>query len=333
MDMKHLKKDVLRLTLTYLAIIMVMSLLFSGIFYGTATHELDRRPQRGAPASNITTISDAEFSEYLDQRSAESRGVLIADIIGVNVMILIAGTFLSYFLAERTLKPIEDNMEAQIQFVSDASHELRTPLTALRTANEVALRDKKLTPAKAREVMHENVQDIIRLQSLTDSMLGLLRDEPTVHHVVVMSEVVADAMTIVAAQAVEKHIAIDDRTANVRVVGHMDSLVRLIVIILDNAIKYSEPGTTISVSSSTIAKYVTLSITDQGMGMEPETLKHVFTRFYRADKARSSTTTSGYGLGLPIAKKIIDAHSGRIEMASKLGAGTTVIVYLPLATS
>ena len=326
--MKHLKKDVLRLAATYLAIIMVMSLLFSGIFYTTAVRELDRRPQHTGVLTG-PGMDDTNFSDYLDQRANEGRGVLLIDLLAINIMVLVAGTFISYYLAERALNPIEDSMEAQLQFVSDASHELRTPLTALRTANEVAVRDKKLSVARARTVLEENVHDIVRLQSLTDSMLGLLRDEATERHTMPVSSVVVEAMTIIAPKAVAKQIAVDDQMVKGNVFGNKDGLIRLMVILLDNAVKYSPPETTIAISSKTVAKHTLISITDQGIGMDEETAKHIFTRFYRADSARTSQATDGYGLGLAIARKIVDAHSGRIEVTSAPERGATFTIYIP----
>lgn len=331
--MKHLKHDVLRLTGTYLIIIMTMSIVFSAIFYGTASRELDRRPRGNGPgASSLVVPGGGDIDDYLTQRAEEGRASLLGQLIIINVMMLAVGSLISYLLAERTLKPIEENMEAQTQFVSDASHELRTPLTAVRTMNEVALRDKKLTIAQARQVIEENIQDVTRLQDLTDSMLGLLRDDDKtlLQQTVDLQLAVSDAMNAVVPQALEKHITIEDSVEHTNFQGNPQAIMQLATILLDNAVKYSPKKSTISVTSAHTTRQIILSVSDQGIGMDKETVDQMFTRFYRADKARTQQGTKGYGLGLSIAKKIVDAHGGKIHVESTLGKGTTFRIELPV---
>lgn len=332
--MKHLKHDVLRLAGTYLIIIMTMSIVFSVIFYSTAANELDRRP-RELPSSALSTYqiqNGGDFRDYLTQRADEGRASLLAELIIINILMLGIGALISYLLAERTLKPIEDNMEAQSQFVSDASHELRTPLTAIRTSNEVALRNKKLTLVEARELLDENVQDVARLQDLTDSMLGLLKDDDKtlLKQDVDLQSALSDAMNAVVPQALAKHITIEDSVAHVTFQGNPQAITQLATILLDNAVKYSPEHATIAVGSQQTTRTVMLIVRDQGIGMDEETIDQIFTRFYRADKARTLQGTKGYGLGLAIAKKIVDAHGGKIHVESVLEQGTTFRVELPI---
>lgn len=331
--MKHLKRDVLRLAGTYLIIIMTMSIVFSAIFYSTAARELDRQPRSaGIGTSGFIMQNGDDIRDYFTQRADEGRASLLAELIVINVMMLALGSLISYLLAERTLKPIEENMEAQAQFVSDASHELRTPLTAMRTTNEVALRNKKLSLAESRQIIEENVQDITRLQELTDSMLGLLRDDDKklLKRNIDLRLVVSDAMNAVVPQALAKHITIEDSVAPTALQGNPQTLTQLVTILLDNAVKYSATKSTIAVSSTQTARYATLVVADHGIGMDKETIDHMFTRFYRADKARTHQGAKGYGLGLAIAKKIVDAHGGKIIAESRVGQGTTFRVELPV---
>lgn len=327
--MKHLKRDVFRLASTYLIIIMVMSIGFSAVFYQTSTREFDRRPRDGS-GPNAPLVNDPSFQAYLDEREEIARRSLLIDLIILNTIALIVGSLLSYILAQRTLQPIEENMEAQSQFVSDASHELRTPLTALRAANEVALRSKNLKLTDAKQVIADNVDDIARLQDLANSMLGLLKDDnrTLLQQAVPLESVVSDAVNMVVTQALAKDIAIDDQTMNVTILGSDQKLTQLMTILLDNAIKYSDHGTTIHLTSHTKGKLAYIGVRDEGIGMDAETLAQVFTRFYRAEKSR---TTSGYGLGLAIAKKIVDAHGGKIRATSQPGKGTEFTIALPLA--
>lgn len=306
-----------------------MSIGFSIIFYNVTVRELGRRP-RDISLNHITSDPDTQvsFQDYLTNREQESRIALLADLVIVNVVVLIAGGLLSYLLAQYTLRPIEENMESQSLFVSDASHELRTPLTALRTANEVALRNKKLHIAEARLVIAENIDDIARLQDLTDSMLGLLRDDTIGFQPdVPLAAVVGDAMGMVVNQAQAKDISVEDETRDATLRGNARSLTQLLTILLDNAIKYSAEKTTIHIGSQAAPRLLTLTVRDEGVGMSQKTLEHIFTRFYRAEESRSA---SGYGLGLPIAKKIAEAHGGKIVVTSTLDVGTTVTVTLPI---
>lgn len=327
--MKHLKQDVIRLTGTYLAIIMAMSVGFSVIFYSVSMRELDRRPHT-ISLMDIAPDPDTRltFDDYLSNRAEEARTSLLVDLILVNLMALISGGILSYLLAQYTLRPIEENMEAQAQFVSDASHELRTPLTALRTANEVALRDKKLKIADARAVIADNIEDITRLQSLADSMLGLLRDDTAGFQAdVSLPDVVSEAMNVVVNQAQAKNISVEDATGDTKLYGNARSLTQLLTILLDNAIKYSPEGSAVHVSSEVQGRSLVLTVKDEGVGMDEEAIKNAFTRFYRAEESRS---TSGYGLGLSIAKKIAEAHHGKIAIESAVGVGSTFTITLPL---
>ena len=322
--MNYLKHDVLRLAATYLAIIMIMSIGFSFLLFGVSRDELGRRPREFAPDS---PFSGNSMQQYFDQREQESRQTLLIDLVLANVGMLLFGGVISYLLAERTLRPIEQNMAAQAQFVSDASHELRTPLTALRTANEVALRSKTLKLKEAKEVIRENVDDISRLQGLADSMLGLLREEQPIQRTSVdLATVVADAMNNVAPQALRKHIEIIDEVPRITVRGERLLLGSLVTILLDNSVKYSHTPSVIRVAAQASGQKVQLRVSDEGVGMSRETIANVFTRFYRADSARS---TEGYGLGLAIAEKIVHQHGGTIRVESQLGKGTTVTVVLP----
>lgn len=329
--MRHLQGETVRLAATYLTIIMVMSVGFSTIFYNVSLRELDRRPQTGANLtddSDFLNFSDNAVSRYLDKRQEESRVALLLDLVTVNLLTLLLGALLSYLLAEKTLRPIEENMEAQAQFVSDASHELRTPLTSLLTANEVSLRQKKLTVSEARQVIAENVDDIKRLQALTNSMLGLLREDPAkdTWQVLSAAQIFEQAVHLTAAQASAKHIKVSIDAASLQLKANEQQLVQLVTILLDNAIKYSDTKATVYLAAVRQGRHIELSVRDEGIGMSEEVVSQVFTRFYRAEQSR---TTPGYGLGLSIAKKIVDAHKGKLSVKSEPGQGSTFTVSLP----
>ena len=137
------QQRVRRLALSYLAVIMTLSLVFSVIIYIITAVQLNRPLPPGEHNQQPPELVERQFSRRLEQRNRETRGSVIVSLIVLNGVMLLIGYWLSVLLARRTLAPIERAMRAQVQFVSDASHELRTPLTALMTTNEVALRKKR----------------------------------------------------------------------------------------------------------------------------------------------------------------------------------------------
>lgn len=327
-----------RLTLSYLSIIMVMSIGFSTVFYVTTANELARQIPPRAVFDPRSTYDDSfvpTVNEYLRHRVEESKHTLLFQLIGINGLTLVFGAAISYFLARKTLAPIERAVKAQSQFISDASHELRTPLTSLQVSNEVALRRKEMSAEDGRMMIEHNLEEVIKLRNLTDGLLRLASDESSgfAAEPVSTQSVVADAMNNVLQPAQDKQIGIDDQTKNVFVTGDKQGLTQIVVILLDNAIKYSDKDSTVTVTSEKRGKYGILSVSDQGVGIRASDLEHVFKRFYRADPSRSKEKRDGYGLGLSIAKKLIDEMEGEITVTSKLGKGTTFTIRLPLSNA
>ena len=352
--MKHrlirtIKSPWFRLASTYLLIIMIMSIGFSVVFYNTSWHELGRQLPGGPVGMNHGLLPDdlthyhvttggmngsaPTVDRFLQQRVDEGRQELLTRLIIVNVVALVGGSLVSYYLARRTLRPIEDAMEAQSQFVSDASHELRTPLTAIQAGNEVALRDKKLNLDKAKQVIAANSEEAAKLQALSNGLLNLAKQTKTTLTLreVSLQTSVSQAMTQVVAAAQARSIAIDDQTANINLLAEEQALVQTLVILLDNAIKYSPPNTTITLTSTQRGKSAQLKVRDEGIGIRASDLPHIFRRFYRADTVRGGGDQHGYGLGLSIAHKLVQQMHGTISVESELGKGTTFSLRLPLA--
>ena len=172
----------LKLTLWYLAIIMVLSLTFSGVLYHFASDELIRSSQRQLRYLNQYSFP-TEFPDYNSMRIQDlDSGInrIKGDLILFNLMVLIGGGALSYYLARRTLMPIEENMEAQKRFTGDASHELRTPLAVIQTENEVALRNPNLSKKQATELLQSNLEEVAKLKALVGQGVDVsAQDVPT----------------------------------------------------------------------------------------------------------------------------------------------------------
>lgn len=336
----HLTSRTGRLTLSYLLIIMVMSIGFSTILYHTSSEQLGRQMPPDGYRQNIEPeqLSDRDSSQrnldqFLYTRISEGRHQLIIQFLLINVGALVGGTLLSYLLARRTLEPIEAAMEAQSRFIGDASHELRTPLTAIRTSNEVMLRRKTLGISEAREALASNIEEVGRLQELTDSLLSLAKQEKLTLHTTQTdtSAVLADALNRVVAAAQAKDIAVEDQTKPHIITTDKAKLEQVVVILLDNAIKYSHEHSTVTVTSSKKGKYFSFSVHDTGIGIRATDLPNIFKRFYRADQSRTKNTRSGYGLGLAIADNIVTQLGGEIIAESELGKGSTFTIKLPIS--
>jgi len=254
----------------------------------------------------------------------------------LNLFVLVVGAALSYYLARRTLEPIENAMDAQSRFVTDASHELRTPLTSILATNEVAQRKPGLTIKQAKDTIKSNTEEIIKLQTLTDGLLSLaaqdINSSPS-YLPVSLQDVAGEAMNFVLTAAQAKQISIQDNSPDIKVSGDHAKLVQVATILLDNAVKYSPDKSTIHIEGHTKDDHGYLSIKDEGIGIAADDIPHIFDRFYRADQARTKSDSAGYGIGLSIARKIIEQHHGRITVTSAPGQGATFAIELPLAST
>ncbi len=325
----------LKLTAWYLAIIMAISLVFSFSLYHVSGDDLGRNVNRQIGYFN-NFLGPGESQSYgiLRQRQLDQDlGHLKSNLILFNLLVLVGGGAASYLLARRTLDPIEEALDAQSRFASDASHELRTPLTAIQTENEVALRDKALTKAQAVGLLKSNLEEVAKLRGLSEGLLRLADGNGSIvsPQTVELKEVSAIAIDRYKKAADAKRISLINQIPALKTLGDKDSIAELLSIFVDNAIKYSGQGGTVSLSGSRHGKQASISIADKGQGIKRADLPRIFERFYQADASRNKSRAGGYGLGLAIAKKIVDAHHGHIEVTSVIGSGTVFTVFLPAA--
>lgn len=322
------------LALTYLAIIMAMTIVFSIVIFAIASNQFDRPlPAHGEFRISRFTDGDTDIDTLFLQRASEAKAGLLISLLVLNVGMLLFGVWLSIYLARLTMEPIEHAMEEQSRFVSDASHELRTPLTALQSMNEVALRRKKITESEARELAAANVDQAAKLHGLTSSLLGLIAtNHDTKQGPVDLQGAVGDAMATVVTAAQQKHVTVEDKVPAVTVKANQSQLVQVIRILLDNAVKYSNDDGEITITAKPHGTGVRLSVIDKGVGIHADDLPHIFSRFYRADASRSKEQQDGYGIGLAIAKSISDHMRWNISVHSTLGKGSTFSLDLPTIT-
>jgi len=332
--MNHMYRTAtIKLTFWYLAMAMAISLIFSAVVYHVAQDELASRlrNQTARIYQTYPVFSGDPFFVRDNDVSLGSQHIL-TNLLYANLAVLVGAGIGSYWLAKRTLQPIAAANERQKQFVADASHELRTPVTALKMGTEVALMDTGANKEALRDTLTSNLEEASRLESLLNSLLRLSKlDSDAVvasFSELNLAEVVAQAVQQITPQTEAKNIAIHNEVHGSFVVsGDQESLTQLFVILLDNAAKYSPAKSAISITSKTSEYNVVVTVADQGIGIEPEALDHVFDRFYRADKARTGNV--GFGLGLAIAKHIADMHGGTITLKSTPGKGTKASLSLP----
>ncbi len=229
------------------------------------------------------------------------------------------------------LESIESSYHAQQRFVSDASHELRAPLTAIQGNLELLNRHKSMPEAEREEALSEMTRETQRLTRLVADLLALARADagvPLKHRLIDLDEVVLDAFRS-AHQLDRGQTLVLDPFEPVRVNGDEDRLKQLLLILIDNALKYTPAGGQVTIGLRHSETGAELLVRDTGVGIAPEDVPHVFERFYRADPGRSRDP-GGTGLGLPIAQWIVEQHGGKIALESQPGHGTLVSVLLPL---
>ncbi len=339
------KSASMRLAATYLLVVMAVSLVFSVTLYRVLSHDLEQSFKR-----TVNVVDDmgifgvrpdqrkrlAFEIERREERDASKRRI-IDELLFINLGILVFGGGLCYVLARRTLRPIEEAHDSLQRFTSDASHELRTPLTTMRTEIEVALMNNKMTLQGARQLLASNLEEVDRLTHLSERLLLLARLDETE---LPMQQVGLDSVLQSAVQTTQGRF--DDKKQTLQyvpnikqsfdVIADRASLAELFVLLLDNASKYSDKNTVIKIKTDKKGDAAMVHVIDQGSGIAASDLPHIFDRFYRADSSRTGGEPHGYGLGLPLAKKIASLHGGDVAVTSKRAKGSTFTVTLPLAS-
>lgn len=322
-----------KLTAWYLIILMSISLLFSYVIYQVSISELDTR----LSTFQIRVDSNPAISGY-DPRTFETFKTNQLDKLEVNLFfalsyanlaILIGGGIGSYLLARRSLRPIEEAHESVSRFTSDASHELRTPLAVMKSELEVALRDPRLTKADMRELLESNLEEVDRLSDLSHMLLQISRQDyaDLKREEVNLSKLASQAIKAVGKDGKRIMVSMPDKP--LKIAANEAGLSELMMIVLDNALRYSPPDSTVMLRLSGTDQAISIETQNDGAGIHPDDLPHIFERFYRADKSRNSGEKSGYGLGLSLAKKIVELHGGSIEISSQPQSTTSVRISLP----
>ncbi len=246
-------------------------------------------------------------------------------------LLLVAGG--GYVLTRQSTAPIERSMEQMRRFMADAAHELRTPITLLRTRADVAVGQAR-DPTRDTTTFQAIEREAGRLGAIVGELLLLARadagERPVKHEVLYLDDAAAGAVEAARTLAEHKRVALEVGTfEEARITGDPALVRELLLIVLDNAIKFTPAGGRVRLDVSVQDGRAALVVTDTGIGIPADQLPHVFERFYRGDAARSQA--EGAGLGLAIARWIAEVHGARIDIASEPGVGTRVTLGLPLA--
>lgn len=325
----------LKLTGWYLLILMTISLVFSGTIYNITSHEVgsrlqDFQSQFESDDALPNALVSPLYSQYRDRQNSVANVNLFFSLVYVNVVILIGGGIGSYWLARRTLQDIEQVHDAQSRFTSDASHELRTPLAVMKSEIEVLLRDPKATKGELRETLQSNLEEVDKLSRLSKVLLQL----STIDHSDIPMQKIHLKSTVT--DVIKRHnqppsrIELIATTNTPAALGNKDSIEELCMILLENALKYSPADSLVTIRLAKRSNKACIEITNTGSGISEQDLPKIFDRFYRADTSRTNSSHSGHGLGLALAKKIVEIHHGELSVSSAIDQATTFTVLLPI---
>lgn len=285
------------------------------------------RPEGAFAVTDVVTVA------IVDSETTMLRRLLII-ILTATAAGMLAAVVAGYFLAGRALVPVSSAWEKQQQFVADASHELRTPLAVIKTNAELLLRYPDRTIREESVRITNVVRETNRMSRLVATLLTLARADAGQLELAAEEVWLGDLVTAAAEQfrplAEQKGVALGVTVEDgVTLRADRERLQQLFVILLDNALKYTPAGGSVSVTCRRQSGQSVLTVADTGVGIPPGDVPRIFDRFFRGDRARSRGA-GGAGLGLAIARWIVESHGGKIRAESAVGAGTKIVVTLPV---
>ncbi|TAK56920.1 MAG: hypothetical protein EPO22_12955, partial [Dehalococcoidia bacterium] len=298
---------------------------------GYSVGALDLRVRTTAVYRNGTLIGFVQAGKSVEDRDASLRTLVIV-IVGGGLSGLALATVGGLFVAGIAILPVKRSYNRQREFVADASHELRTPLAVIRVNAESAAG----SPSAA-EAMVDIADEAMYMTRLLDDLLLLAGSDREGVDLklsrVDLSDVVRNTARAASGLATASGVGLTvDAAAELPVDVDAERIRQVVLILLDNALKYSSRGGSIVLRAAQSGDDAVVTVTDTGIGIGPDDVERVFDRFYRVDKARSRAV-GGAGLGLSIAREIVDAHHGQLKLESELRRGTTVTLRLPLAAT
>ncbi|MCL5746711.1 MAG: HAMP domain-containing histidine kinase [Patescibacteria group bacterium] len=319
-------KTQLRLTGLYIVIIVILLFIFSQIIYISVSNNI-----RGNVEGDFLT-KQQEITFVQKQINN-----LQVTLISANIIILLIVTGLSYFLARKTLVPVQRSMEQQKQFLSDASHELRTPLAILQTNLDNILKEKKKGSKDFQDTL-SNMEEVGKMTSLVNELLLLSRldtaNSPISLIRINIAELLQNTVKRLISYANSKQVFLKITHTSSKpliIMGSSDILSQAIANVIKNAIDYNRKNGKVFISLEKKGEMVAIVVSDTGLGISAKHLPYIFNRFYKGEESRSEH--KGTGLGLAISKDIVTKHKGTIRIRSTSFKGTTVNIFFPLIST
>lgn len=257
---------------------------------------------------------------------------LIYTFLAVALVMLAVIYLTSRYFANRSIEPVRKAFEKQRQFIADASHELKTPLAVINTNAEVLLANSEDSIQSQSKWLHHIKSETERMKALANDLLYLARMDDARGQLIFvpfdLSEAVESVILTMEAVIYEKELAFTyEIEPRLSMTGSSEQVKQVVMILLDNAVKYANPRGAIHLELKKQHHRPLLKVTNTGEGIAPEHINHIFDRFYRADASRSRKH-GGYGLGLAIAKSIVEGHKGKIFVKSVPNGQTSFYVQL-----
>ena len=258
----------------------------------------------------------------------------IKNLLISTVLSLVSVYIASHFLARKTLKPIIDSWKKQAQFVQDASHELRTPLAIIKAKQENLLEKPDDKIIDNIEDIGCTLQEVDRLTKLIKELMELARNDSNKQKLnkecfMLDTEIKSIVELYKEVAVTEEKEFLLDLEYNEEISADLNKIKKLLIILLDNSLKYTEEHDSIEVKTYKKDNRCVIEVIDTGIGISKDAIDHVFERFYREEKSRTRSK-GGMGLGLSIAYNIVELHKGTIKFDKAREKGTRVIVRLPI---
>lgn len=328
-------KAQIKLTILYSTLFLLLFLLFSfGIYEWMNNSFGEGYIMQVEQKEGIDTDTINKNAKVVTIAGDVALDELLQILFILNGTLLIVIPIVSWFLAKRTLTPIQSMHNQQRQFVSDASHEMRTPLSIITGEIDVTI-SKKRNAKEYEKTLQSTKEETQRLSRLVDSLLFLAKDDQLAQELIFeevdITDILNEVMQALQQKSKKKKIPVTFVTDKIEttpiVKGHTQLLYQLFYNLLDNAIIYTPPKGKIKIKIIDTKHTIEISIQDTGIGIAKDQQQKILNRFYRVDSARSKT--KGYGLGLAIATTIVTRHNGQLLITSLVNKGSTFTVILP----
>ena len=303
-----------KLTIFYFLIICGISLIFNAVIFGTISNG---RMEISQDFSDTKSTTESFRNSIIEARNAAAEKQIFEAMMILNFAILVAGGWGSAILARKTLAPLEKAHQLQSEFVSNASHEIRTPLSTIQLETELILKDKNASREDLREILQSNLEEAKSLESLTSMLLRLSKIEKIALENVNLNEIVKNRLEKFPSDKINF-----TESKEFIVYANETAIAELATILVDNALKYNTSKEKIDVKIFRENRQAILEVSNFSRQIEKSELDKLFERFYRSDNARSCNgKCEGHGLGLAIAKKLVENLESSLTVRNEKVAG------------